>query len=244
MYTIQDVMTQITNHPTQLVIFAFITYGFGFLQYFSSMYLQIKDKECPFYFWQHCWYFGHDLIFSLLFYQWFVTIDFWLFKVLCIGCMIFVGIELFSLYYSVKYERQNIWGKYSNHPISEREGWLRGIGGYIIGAILFATIRLAIGDVMCLVLMMSTNVTLAVVSQFKFEESRVTRKGILPLAWFTLLGTIYTFCPPGIGFFTSAVQALHQPWFYAIGCLSVLCATRFLYLALRYKKNPQLTTSV
>lgn len=235
MYTIEQVMTQISNQPIQIVLFAFITYGFGFLQYFSSMYLQVKDKECPFYFWQHCWYFGHDLIFSLLFYQWFITIDFWLFKVLCIGCMIFVGIELFSLYYSVKYERQHIWGKFSDKEVTEKDAWIRGISGYIIGAILFATIRFAIGDVMCLVLMMSTNATLAIVSQFKLEETRVTRKGIIPLAWFTLLGTIYTFMPPGIGFFTSAVTVLNQPWFYILGTLCVICAARFLMLSYNYK---------
>jgi hypothetical protein len=153
--------------------------------------------------------------------------------------MIFVGIEIFSLYYSVKHERQKIWGKYSNTEISDKEAWTRGIIGYIIGAILFATIRLAIGDVMCLVLMMSTNVTLALVSQFKLEETKVAKRGSIPLAWFTLLGTIFTFSPPGIGFFTSAVTVLNQPWFYTVGALSILCAARFLVLS--YRLNPKKT---
>jgi hypothetical protein len=237
MYTIQQVMSEINAHKSLIIMLAFTTYGFGFLQYFSSMYMQVKHKQCPFYFWQHCWYFGHDITFSLLFAQWFYKIDFWLFKVLCIGCMIFVLIEIFSLYQSVKHERQEIWGKYyKNGKVTEKIAWIRGIVGYIIGAALFMTIRLAIGDVTCFVLMMSTNATLAIVTQFRLEEVGIRQKGIIPLVWFTLLGTILTFAPPGIGFFSTAVSALDATWFYVLGVISILCALRYLVLAYRLPK--------
>lgn len=238
MYTIQQVMSEIDKNTSLIVILAFTTYAFGFAQYFSSMYMQIKHKQCPFYFWQHCWYFGHDLTFALLFSQWFFEIDFWLFKVLCIGCMCFVLIELFSLYQSVKHERNEIWGKYyKGQKVSEKAACIRGISGYVIGAVLFMTIRQAIGDVMCLVLMMSTNATLAIVTQFRLEEVGVRQKGIIPLVWFTLFGTILTFSPPGIGFFTTSVPVLNTTWFYVVGVLSILCAIRYVVIAYRLPKD-------
>lgn len=98
-------------------------------------------------------------------------------------------------------------------------------------------IRLAIGDVMCLVLMMSTNATLAIATQFRLEEVGFRQKGIIPLTWFTLLGTILTFSPPGIGFFATSVPALNSTWFYVLGCVSVLCAIRYLIVAYRLPKQ-------
>lgn len=238
MYTIDQAMSVVYLNETKVVLLAFATYAFGFIQYFSSMYMQVKHKQCPFYFWMHCWYFGHDLTFSLLFYQWFFKIDFWLFKVLCIGCMCFVGIEIFSLFSTVKYERNEIWGKYSREGIiSEKEGWMRGIMGYIIGFILFQVIRSGIGDPMCLVLMMSTNTTLAIASQFRLEEVGQQKRGIHILSWFTLLGTILTFCPKGIGFFATCIEALNKPWFFVLGAVAILCALRFLILSYKLPKQ-------
>ncbi len=238
MYTIDQVMSIVYANESKVVLLAFATYAFGFIQYFSSMYMQVKHRQCPFYFWMHCWYFGHDLTFSLLFYQWFHDINFWLFKVLCIGCMCFVGIEIFSLYYTVKYERSDAWGKYhSNRSVSEKEGWIRGICGYIAGFLLFQVIRIAIGDPMCLVLMMSTNATLAIASQFRLEEVGRQKKGIHVLAWFTVLGTILTFSPRGIGFFATCVEALNAPWFFTLGAFAILCSIRFLILSYRLPQN-------
>lgn len=238
MYVISDVMQQVDANTTLVVLLAFATYGFGFVQYFSSMYMQVKHKECPFYFWQHCWYFGHDLTFSLLFHQWFVEIGFWLFEVLCIGCMCFVAIEIFSLYSTVKNERQETWGKYyGNKQVSEKQGWIRGILGYVIGFSLFMIIRLAIGDPMCLVLMMSTNATLAIFAQFRLEEVGKRKKGILVLSWATLFGTTLTFCPPEIGFFSTCVRVLNAPWFYCLGALCIICAVRFLVISYKLPKD-------
>lgn len=96
--------------PSVLVAMAFLTYGFGFAQYVTSMVMQRRNRDCPFFFWQHAWYFGHDLTFVLLFQQWFFQVDFWLFQVLWAECVAFVGIEIYSLYLTVKNERQAVWG--------------------------------------------------------------------------------------------------------------------------------------
>ena len=48
MYTIEQGMANVWADPTAIVIDAFITYGFGFLQYGASMWMQVKNKQCPF----------------------------------------------------------------------------------------------------------------------------------------------------------------------------------------------------
>jgi hypothetical protein len=237
-YSIDDVVAVLHAHPGLMVFLAFATYAFGFAQYITSMVMQQRNKDCPFFFWQHAWYFGHDLTFVLLFHQWFYQVDFWLFRVLWAGCVAFVGIEIYSLYLTVKNERQAVWGRFYDGPVSVRTGWLRGIALYAIGLALFWTIRAAIGDVMCLVLMMSTNATLAIATQFKLETNKVRQPGSVWLGWFIVLGTILTFAPPGVGFFATAVAALDEPWFYALGAVSVVCAVRYLVVALRQRRLP------
>lgn len=232
-YTVNDMLGQINIYGTKFVILALATYAFGFWQYLTSMYMQIRNKECPFFFWMHCWYFGHDLTFSLLFKQWFSVMNFWLFKVMCIACMVFVGIEIVSFVYAVKYERQSIWGHYrrAGAEVTLKEGIIRGVFGYAMGVAIFMTIRILIGDSCCLFLMMSTNATLAMFLQFRLEEMGEVQKGTRPLGWATLLGTILTFCPRGVGFFATAVPNLHQPAFYVVGAVCIICALRHMYLA-------------
>ncbi len=241
MYTIDQVMEIVYANPTAVVAAAFITYIFGFIQYGTSMYMQVRNKQCPFYFWMHCWYFGHDITFSLLFHQWFFEIGFWLFEVLCIGCMCFVLIEFFSLYRCIRYERQEVFGKYyQGREVSVRDAVIRGITGYLIGALLFSCIRLILNDWMCLILMASTNAILALMIQFRFKEIGKRQFGTILLAWMTLFGTLFTFAPAGIGFFTTCIAPLNVWPYYAIGCACVICALYSIYLAHTLPKSDEL----
>ncbi len=241
MYTIDEVMSVVYGDTTTVVIAAFLTYIFGFIQYGTSMYMQVRNKQCPFYFWMHCWYFGHDIVFSCLFHQWFFEIGFWLFEVLCIGCMAFVLIEIFSLYRCIRYERQEVFGKYyQGGEVSVQAAVVRGIIGYAIGALLFCCIRLVLGDMMCLILMASTNAILALMIQFRFNEIGRRQRGTILLAWMTLFGTLFTFAPAGIGFFTTCIAALNVPAYYIIGVMCVICAIRAIWLAYRLLKSDDL----
>lgn len=237
MYTIQQVMHIVYQNQTAVIIMALMTYAFGFAQYITSMVMQVHDKEAPFYFWMHAWYFGHDLTFSLLFHQWFYVVHFWLFEVLWAGCVVFVGIELFSLFYSVKYERNIIWRKFLKHDVTLNQGWLYGICGYILGFALFFLIRLGLGDQMCLILMMSTNAILALAVSFKLQEMGDRRFGTIMLGWYTLFGTIFTFMQKGYGFFATLIQPLDGTWFSVLGVICVVFAIRYLVIAYRLPRR-------
>ncbi|MCD8317096.1 MAG: hypothetical protein LUB61_06820 [Eggerthellaceae bacterium] len=233
MYTLAEGMANVWADPTTVVIAAFLTYGFGFLQYGDSMWMQVRNKSCPFYFWMHAWYFGHDFTFSIIcWYQWWYVAQFWLFEVLAIGCIVFMGIEIFSLYQTVKNERQEVWGKYlRGKKVSVGYAWGRGICGYIIGVLFFQSIRVIIGDPMCLVLMSSTNAILAMMTQLRFSQVGHYQPGMKFLAIFTLLGTCFTFAPAGIGFFTTVINPLNTPFYFVIGAICILMSIRAIYLA-------------
>ena len=241
MYTIEQGIQLINANPEFFVIAAIITYGFGFSQYLASVWMQIKNKTCPFYFWQHCWYFGHDIVFSLLFYQWFHIVKFWLFKVMCIACMVFVLIEIFSLYRAVKYERQEIWGKYhKGQEVTVKQALIRAISGYAIGALLFLTLRAVLNDPTCLFLMMTTNVTQAMMVHRRADENGKRQPGQMALAWFTVYTTAFTFAPAGIGFFPSVIPALSDPLYFIFGGFCWIVSIRAVYLAFKQPKDEAL----
>lgn len=239
MYTINQVMQIVYRYPAAVITMALLTYAFGFAQYITSMMMQVKDKEAPFYFWMHAWYFGHDLTFSLLFYQWFTEVHFWLFELLWAGCVIFVGIEIFSLYYSVKYERNIIWQRYLKQNVTLASGWRYGICGYGLGFALFFLIRLGLQDPMCLILMMSTNAILALALSFKLQEIGDRRFGTVMLGWYTLFGTIFTFMPKGYGFFATLIKPLDGAWFSVLGVICVVFALRYIWYAYHLPRQSQ-----
>lgn len=239
MYTIQEGMAIIANNEMAIIIAALITYGFGFIQYGTSMWMQVKNKQCPFYFWMHAWYFGHDFTFAFIcFDQWFNVVHWWLFDVLCIGCMMFVCIEGFSLYRCIRYERQEVFGRFTaGREVTVRYALIRGLIGYAIGVLLFAALRATIGDPFCLFLMMSTNAILALMTQRRFDEIGHYQPGMKFLAWFTLLGTCFTFAPVGVGFFATMVPPLQGPWFTVIGLLCIASSVRAIWLAYRLSSS-------
>ena len=242
MYTVVQGMANVMADPNAVVIMAFITYGFGFLQYGCSMWMQVKNKQCPFYFWMHAWYFGHDVTFAFIcFHLWFFEIGFWLFEVLAIGCMMFVGIEIFSLYQCVKNERQEVFGRFTNgKPVSKRYAWTRGLIGYAIGVLLFQALRVTIGDPLCLFLMMSTNAILALMTQRRYDEIGHYQPGMKFLAVFTLLGTCFTFAPQGIGFFATVVPTLQNNLMWeAVGLLCIATSIKAIYSAWTLKPLPE-----
>lgn len=231
MYTIEQGIELINANPTFFVMAAIITYGFGFSQYLASVWMQVKNNTCPFYFWQHCWYFGHDITFAFVcFPMWFFQVKFWMYEAMCIMCMLFVIIELYTFYRAVKYERQEIFGRFTGgREVTLRYAITRGAIGYLIGVALFVALREVVGDPFCLFLMMSTNCTLALMVHRRYDEYGEAKRGAKFLAWATLFGTCFTFAPAGIGLFASFVPPLDCWQFYMIGIICVICAVRAVW---------------
>lgn len=242
MYTIEQGIQLINADPMLFVTAAIVTYGFGFAQYLTSVWMQVKNGTCPFFFWMHCWYFGHDMTFAFVcFPMWFFQVKFWMYDVMCIACMLFVCIELYTFYRAVRYERQEIFGRFTNgKEVTVRYALTRGILGYAIGFALFVALRHVVGDPFCLFLMMSTNATLALMVHRRYDEYGEAKRGAKFLAWFTLLGTCFTFAPAGIGLFASFVPPLNCWQFYMIGIICIVCAARAVWLSYKLPKAADL----
>lgn len=241
MYTIDQVMETVNTDPMGLIIACFIVFGSAFFIYFISLALQIREHKAPFYVWQHAVYFAHDVNFVCLFDVMWNQTGFWLFKLMWVGCIAFIFIELFSLYLAVKHERQDIWGKtVHDGPVTEKQAWMKGIFLYLAMLAILTCVRIGIGDVMCFFFMMCTNAITAFMPSFLAQE-RGSREGhSILLGVFILINCSLTFAPQGIGMWATLAPCFREPWFFALGILSILFAIRYIVVLARLPKKEAL----
>lgn len=238
MYTIDQIMHTVETDPTGLVTAMFIVFGSAFGIYFYSLWLQFREKKAPFYVWQHAFYFAHDVNFVFLFDTMFNQTGFWIFKLMWAGCVAFIFIEILSLYLAVKNERQEVWGKYVHDgKVTEKQAWQMGIFLYIAILAIVTCIRIGTGDVMCFFLMMLTNAITAIMPSFLVQERNSREGHSIILSFFIMINVSLTFAPQGIGMWATLAPVFREPWFFALGAISLLFAIRYLVVQLRLPKK-------
>lgn len=237
MYTIEEVLARINENPTGFSIAAIMVWIIGFAQYFYSVGIQIRERRSPWFFSQHAWYFAHDLTYVILYPVWFRDVDFWAFKVMWFGCIAFVLIELWVLSLTVRHERQEVFGAYADGPVTARSAWTRGLVGYALAFALFLLIRQGIGDPMLLALTMSTNAMVAIMPLYLLHQRRNRWGSSVVLGVLVVLGTLFTFAPQGIGYWTTAAGVFDQPWYYLLGAICLVASVWYVLAQLRLPKK-------
>lgn len=231
---VQDIIKAYTDNTVLLIISA-ITFGFGYLEYIYSFRLVTKEKLAPFPIWMHTFYLAHDVTASLVMFYLAQQNDwFWFFTLGGVALAIWPLFEVYNLFMAVKHERQEIWGKYYNEPVTQKQAILRVIGQVALMVVVVNWFRISMGDEVMFKWFVFTNIVMAVGPGYLWNE-RKSRKGTsIGLAITILLGTINTFLPPGLGMFTTALPFFDQPWFYVTGVIASAFALRNLIMLLKY----------
>ena len=157
-----------------------------------------------------------------------------------VGCIVFIGIELFTLYSTIKNpeERNEVFGVYTGgKPVTEGQAWARGLIGYVFGIFLFLTLTIALRDPCVFFLTMTTNFIAAIFPAFNASKAGSRRGHSLLLGIFMLLGTINTFMPVTNMWYNLA-PCFREPWYYAFGIVAIIgCINYFVTLAKLPKKD-------
>ena len=125
---VQELMNAYTNNTTLLIMSA-ITFAIGYIEYIYSFRLVVKEKCAPYPLWMHTFYFAHDFTGAVVFYMLAKSNDwFWFFTAASIALLIWNCFEIFNIYMTIKVERQEIWGKFYDSPVTVGQAVLRVIG--------------------------------------------------------------------------------------------------------------------
>lgn len=133
--------------------------------------------------------------------------------------------EIYSLYGTVKHERQEVFGKYFDKPVTERQATAWVVAITLLCFVALCTFRSFTNDKLMLIVFITTNVMMAISPAILTAEKRVRYKHSLGLAFVIVLGTIATFLPPGLGQYTTgAGDFFSRPWFYILGVACTMVA--------------------
>ncbi len=87
------------------------TFFLGFMVYVYSVLLVNREGAGPYPVWMHTFYCAADFMGIWVFLEgWFATGGFWFFMLGCIGEAVWVLVEIYCLYKTVKVERFEMWG--------------------------------------------------------------------------------------------------------------------------------------
>lgn len=245
MYTISAVMSFVWGHQITALTCALLCYGFGFLCVGGVTYMQKKGSNIRFPYWVLSYCFGADFTFGFICMPQWLEIGWWFWILLAVGNMIYVIIEFVLLRTTVNQQRQLIFGPYNaGKPVSKRDAWLLCIGGYVAGTIVFATLRVLIGDPMNFFQFMITNALTNIFIPLSMRSIGHYESGMKFTSITTFLSGAFAFLPPGIGYYTTLVPAFNQPAFYILGILSLCFAAYGIYIAwIKFPRMEQAKTT-
>lgn len=214
---VEEIMHSFTTKPELLWIAAF-AFLIGYLEYIYSFRLVIRERLAPYPVWMHTFYFAHDITASVVFFRLAQQHDFfWFFTAASIALLVWNAFELFNLYMAVKVERQDIWGKFYNRPVTVRDALWRIVAQIILMLMVVNLFRVFMDDVVMFKWFAFTNILIAVAPGYLWAERKSRDGASVGLAIVILVGTVNTFLPPGWGMWTTALRYFDQPWFYATG---------------------------
>lgn len=235
---IDELMASYTNNIPLLLIFAF-TFFIGYVEYIDSFKLVIREKLAPYPVWMHTFYFAHDFTGAIVFLVLARKHD-WFFTTASIALLIWNGFEIFNLYMAVTVERQVIWGKYYDSPVTLKQAVQNVIGQIVLMFCIVNLFREFMNDEVMFKWFAFTNILIAVAPGCLWNERKSRQGTSIGRAIVILVGTINTFLPPGFGMWTTALHYFNQPWFYITGVVTTGFAVRNLILVIKFPPKKQI----
>lgn len=237
---VQELIDSYTHNPWLICISAF-AFFIGYMEYIYSFRLVIQEKSAPYPVWMHTFYFAHDFTGAIVFFWLAMNHDwFWFFTAASIALLIWNCFEVFNLYKAIKVERQEIWGKFYDEPVTAKQAMFRVVGQIALMFAIVNLFRVFMDDVAMFKWFAFTNILMAVAPGYLWNERKSRRGTSVGLAIIIFIGTVNTFLPPGFGMWTTASTYFDQPWFYITGVVASLYALRNVIMVWKYPEKERI----
>jgi len=225
----------------RLLIASAVAFGFGYWVYVYCIIFLAREKKSPYPNWMHTFYFSCDVTGTVFWFLMAKNNDWFWFFVACSAAMfVWVLCEIWSLYMAVKHERQAIWGKYYDGPVTVRQALSRIVGEiawFMVVVNLTNHFFGGLDDAAMFKWYVWTNLLVAVGPSYYWAKQRNGDGKSVGLAVMILVSIVATYLPPGFGMWTTASSYFHTPWFYLAGLVATGYAIYNLRLVTRYPQK-------
>jgi hypothetical protein len=229
-------------HIVRMLIVSSVAFGFGYGVYIYCILLLLRERRSPYPVWMHTFYLACDVTGTVF---WFLLAKqhawFWFFTASSAAIFIWVLCELWSLYMAVQYERQEIWGRYYDRPVTPKQAVNR-IAAQT--AWFFCVVNLTnfflggLSDAAMFKWYVWTNLIVAVGPTYLWAARKSRHGTSMGLAIMVLLSIIATYLPPGWGMWTTASSYFNTPWLYISGLVATGYALYNLFLVKNLPPKP------
>jgi hypothetical protein len=134
----------------------------------------------------------------------------------------------------IKYERQEIWGRYYPSPVTVRQAIAQTAWLVVLMVAVVNIFRVYMHDEVMFKWFSLTNAIMAVFPGFLWTERQCRAGSSVGLAILIVFVSVNTFLPPGFGMFTTASDFFDQLWFYITGVICTAFSIKHLITLVKY----------
>lgn len=224
-----------TFSNTNLLIISIITFAFGFWEYIYSFRIALRQKRSPFPIWMHTFYIAHDSTFAVLFliaaskFHWY-----WFLLGVSIALFVWNMFEIACIYLTIRDERQEIFGKYTNGPVTKTRALLYFLAQIAAMYTIVWMVIMYIGNGCLFQWTVLTNMVMAGGPTIMWLRQKDRSCMSIGMALVILAGTINTFLPQSM-FVQVFPQVFNHPVYYITGVVFSLIALFNVFIAISKK---------
>ncbi len=222
-----------------ILIAALIAFLIGYVEQFMSIIMIHKEKHGSFPMPLNTFYLAHDFLTGVIFLiLGFYNNFFYIFMVLGIGMFIWNFTEVYDMYDYVKNNREETFRGIIFGELTTKKCIAELIVESVSFAVFILLMIVLMDDPTFLKWFMITNILIAVLSGYywnsNYQKSGTVTGSSKALSIVILIGTINTFLPSGIGWWTTICPGTFDtPLFYLMGVVAVCFAIRNVYLVFK-----------
>lgn len=221
-----------------ILVAALIAFLIGYVEQFLSIIMIRKEKHGSFSMPMNTFYLAHDFLTGVVFlYLGFYNHFFWIFMVLGIGMFIWNFTEIIDMYDYCYHNREETFHGIFFDELTPKKCIVECIAQTIGFTVFILLMIVLMDDPTFIKWFMITNIVIAVCTGYYWSKNKVVWGTSKILAIVILVGTINTFLPVGLGWWTTLYpNVFDTPLFYLVGVVSVCFALRNVYIV--FKKLP------
>ncbi len=221
-----------------VIIAACIAFLIGYLEQGLSILMIKKEKHGSFPAPLNTFYLAHDFLTGVIFLiLGFMNNFFYIFMIGGIFMFIWNFTEIVDFYDYVKNNREETFRGMFFGELTTRKCLLELITETVAFGVFILLMIVLMNDPTFIKWFMVTNILIAVCTGYYWSRNKVVWGTSKLLAIIILIGTVNTFLPVGLGFWTSAYPYVFDtPLFYLMGVVTTCYAIRNVYIV--FKKLP------
>lgn len=191
----------------------------GYVYYVYAFRIARREKISSIPIWLHCFFLADDSTAAVAFslaaakYHWF-----WFYCLFAIGMLVWVGFEIYCIWFGLKHERLTLTGKRVK-PMTMKQGWFYCLAIYLVSFCIVNLVRFWSGDAVMMNMFTICNILAVTVPPLYWLRSPNRYGASMGMAINMILIAFTNFLPRGFGWWTTASNYYDNWLWYLCGII-------------------------